>query len=156
MMMRLKNSKGFTVIELLTVLTIIILIASFVMGAGQAARKRAMIAKAKSGIASLEVALSMYQLDVGSYPDSGNANLVTALTSGGGSKPAGWNGPYMQFDAKDLSGGQFIDPWGKPYVYTKPGQNHGTGIDHTNYLDIYSSGPDKIDAKGAGDDIANW
>ena len=167
--MKMKNSKsGFTLIEMITVLAIIILIASLVMAAGQAARRKAYEAKAKAAIASLEVALGMYQVDVGSYPaDNGapytsNSTLVTQLDSGGGTPPTGWSGPYMQFDSKDLSGSNFIDPWSHNYYYKNPGLNHGTGMNHTSYVDIYSAGQNgSYQSSGAGqppqgDDIANW
>lgn len=152
---------GFTIIELITVIAIIVLLASLVMTAGQAARRKAMEAKARSAIASLEVALSMYQLDVGDYPATGNANLITQLDSGGATPPTGWKGPYMQFETKEIVGGQFIDSWGSAYKYTKPGINHGTGANHSNYVDIYSYGQNKVDNSGAynpptQDDIANW
>lgn len=155
--MKMKNSKsGFTLIEMITVIAIIILIASLVMAAGQAARRKAYEAKAKAAIASLEVAVSMYQTDVGSYPATGNSNLVTQLDSGGSTPPTGWRGPYMQFDTDEIVGGQFIDPWSTAYSYTNPGLNHGTGANHTSYVDIWSWGPNKTNNAGASDDIANW
>jgi len=155
--MKMKNSKsGFTLIEMITVLAIIMLIASLVMAAGQAARRKAYEAKAKAAIASLEVALGMYQTDVGTYPASGNSNLVTQLDSGGATPPTGWSGPYMQFDTAEIVGGQFMDPWHTAYSYTNPGSNHGTGANHTFYIDIWSWGPNKVNNSGASDDIANW
>jgi hypothetical protein len=64
-----------------------------------------------------------------------------------------WNGPYMEFDADDISGGQFIDPWGAPYsiaidldgdVSTMPPANNALSYD------ISSNGPP------AGSAITNY
>lgn len=163
------KKKGFTVIELLTVLAIIGILAGLIMGAAQSARKQALIAKAKASISSLETALGMFQSNIGAYPSQGNANMVTCLTTSSGclvgtagtpmttSQAADWSGPYMNFQTNEVSGGTFVDPWGNPYVY-KAGSDHGTGADYSvsGYMDIYSFGPNGVDDSGAPDDIANW
>ena len=142
-----KGNKGFTLIELLVVITIIMALAGLIVGGAQQARKRALIAKAKAAIASLETALCMYETDYGEYPASGNANMVSALREDLDDDT--WRGPYMMFKAEDISNGQFIDPWGNAYNYTNPGTDaHG----HENYVDIWSNGP----GEGESDDVTNW
>jgi len=150
-MIKHKENKGFTLIELLTVIMIIMALAGLIVGGAQQARKRALIAKAQTAIASLETAMSMYEVDYGGYPPTTNAAMVPAIKDD--PSDSTWRGPYMMFKEKDLSGGQFIDPWGNAYVYTKPGlAAHG----HGSYIDIYSYGPDKTNDSGADDDINNW
>ncbi len=139
---------GFTLIELIVVMAIIVLLAGAVSGTTLVARRKGLIAKAQAAISSLETALSMYESDCAIFPASGNSNMVSQLT--GPSTQAGWNGPYMQFKSSELSGSSFIDPWGTAYVYTTPG-THNTAT-----FDIYSYGPNKTNESGGGDDIKNW
>ncbi len=130
-------------------MAIISILAGFAVGATQIARKRASITKAKAGIAALEIALSMYEVDLGDYPGGENKDLVLALTVNSGSE--NWYGPYMRFKEEELnSNGEFIDPWSNPYKYTKPGTHNA------NSFDIYSFGPNGKDGSGGGDDIKNW
>ncbi|MBM3253702.1 MAG: prepilin-type N-terminal cleavage/methylation domain-containing protein [Candidatus Omnitrophica bacterium] len=144
----LARRAGFTLIELIVVMAIIIILAGAVSGTSQIARKKALTSKTKAAISSLETALSMYETDCGVFPPSGNSNMVSELI--GPSTQTGWNGPYMTFKSSELSGGAFIDPWGSPYVYTNPGAHN------TSSVDIYSLGPNKTDESGTGDDINNW
>lgn len=161
------DKRGFTVIELLTVLAIIGILAGLIMGAAQSARQQAMKAKAKASICTLETALGMFQSDIGGYPSTGNDNLIAALANGAGTYVIGsqtlslptsnWNGPYMNFQTNEIKDDVFIDPWGHPYAYINPGTNHGAGANYSlSYVDIWSFGPNGIDENGAGDDIANW
>jgi len=135
--------------ELLVVMAIIAILAGMAIGGAQMARKRGVVTKAKASIAALEAAIDMYEMDIGEYPASGNENLVAALKDT--SNPdVDWNGPYMRLKEEDLEDGQYIDPWGNPYVYINPGTHN------ESYYDIYSYGLNSQDDQGAGDDINNW
>lgn len=142
------KSKGFTLMELLVTMAIIAILAGMAIGGAQMARKRGSATKAKAAIAALEAAIDMYEMDMGEYPASGNANLVQALTVT--STDPDWYGPYMQFKEEDLEGGSYVDPWGNPYVYSNPGSHNASSFD------IYSFGLNGQDEAGAGDDIHNW
>ena len=149
-----KRKGGFTIIELIVVMTIILILAGLISGAAQKAKQQAMVAKARSMIAGLETALGMFQADVGIYPVNGN--LHSNLTSSTGLttvQAANWAGPYMNFQTNEVSGTDILDPWSSPYHYANTG-GAAHGFDH--YIDIYSNGPDKADNSGAGDDITNW
>ncbi len=149
-----KRKGGFTIIELIVVMTIIMILAGLITGAAQKAKERAMVTKARAMISALETSLGMFQADVGIYPAS--ANLYSNLTSSAGLstvQAANWSGPYMNFQTNEVSGTNILDSWGIAYHYTNPGATtHNFG----NYIDIWSNGPNKADNSGASDDITNW
>jgi general secretion pathway protein G len=130
------NKKGFTLIELMLVVIILgILVAMVVprlVGRGEQARRQAAMADIQSNIA---LALDLYELDNGKYPEK----LGDLLKDPGESKAPNWNGPYLKRKP--------VDPWGKEYNYRAPGQHHSD-------YDLYSYGADGVE--GGGDDITNW
>lgn len=146
----MRKNNGFTLLELLTVIAIIIILAGILIPAIGIVRQKAKAARAQADIESLSVALKMYEADFGAFPEAVNPNqfkkdLGEKLTVG-----TATYGPYMEFKSKDTSGYTFNDPWGKPYVYTVPGSHN------TASFDIYSFGPNKTDNQGGYDDITNW
>ncbi|MBY0226280.1 MAG: type II secretion system major pseudopilin GspG [Hyphomicrobium sp.] len=131
---RIDGDRGFTLLELLVVLGIIVLIAT--IAAPQVLRYLggARSETAKAQISALYTALELYALDSGNFPpdDVGLKALVTA--------PAGnsrWRGPYI----KRASG--LTDPWGQPYRYRKVGRG--------GQPDVYSLGRDNAPG-GTGED----
>ncbi len=134
-----KNGKrrGFTLVEILLVVTIIGILAALVIpkiaGRGEEARIESTIADVNGGI---KTALGMYEVDTGRYPSSLN-DLIQQP-----SDVKNWHGPY--FDPPTIP----EDAWGRPYVYVYPGRRNTTGYD------LYSMGPDGQD--GTADDIGNW
>ena len=153
--LRIPNSAlrwGFTLVELLIVIAILGILMSLVTAGAQAARKRASVAKAKSTIGALDTAIAMYHGDMGAYPPTGNAALVTALMEE--SSDPDWQGPYMEFKEDELVSEELIDPWGQPYVYVSV--NGGAPAHRTRSYDLYTIGPNAQDDDGASDDIVNW
>jgi len=149
----MKRQKGFTLIELITVIMIIMALAGLLLTGVHKARQRALISTTQTAIATIETAISMYETDYGDYPPSGNANMVTALTTD--PSDSAWRGPYMLFDEEDLSGGAFLDPWGNSYSYTN-NTTGSPGHNGANYVDIYSTGPNGSGDGTEDDDINNW
>ena len=73
--------RAFTLIEMLTVIAIIVVLAGILLPALKSAMERARFTEAKSDIANLQAALASYALDFGMYPpdrgtwqDGGNYN----------------------------------------------------------------------------------
>ena len=160
-MRKLKYTQAFTLIEFMVVMAIIMIVAGMMVGVGSSARNRARKAKAESMIASLEVAISMFNYDTGLYPPN-TAGVMTPigvvydrLTNetdyGPGVLIPGWEGPYMEFNSEDIASGEVIDPWGTPYDYDRD-----TRSNNLSTFDLYSYGPNKTDDSGGEDDIINW
>jgi general secretion pathway protein G len=130
-----RRRKGFTLIEVLLVLVILVVLGSLatvsVFGAKKSADKKA----ARTQALAFGGALERYMLDIGNYPTQ-----LGDLFSAPSEVASKWEGPYMDKSALP------VDPWGNPYQYKNPG-DHGA-------FDIWSNGPDGI--SGNDDDIGNW
>src|SRR5580700_1859377 len=102
---------GFTLVEMLVVITIIGLIMALVGPRVLNYLGESKIKAAKIQLESFSSALDLYYLDLGRYP--GSSDGLTALVARPGNAQE-WNGPY-------LKGGVVPnDPWGHPYVYRSP------------------------------------
>jgi len=131
---RRRGERGFTLVEILVVITIIGLIMGLV-------GPRVLKAKAaKIQIESFASALDLFFLDAGRYP-SGSEGLAALVQRPG--SISGWNGPY-------LKGGLVpADPWGNPYIYRSPGQRGA--------YDLVSFGADGQEGgTGTASDITSW
>ena len=106
---------GYTLLEILVVLTIIALIAAVVGPRVLGYLGRAKSETAKVQIKELSSALELYFLDNGSYPPQ-QVGLKALLTAPPDAKK--WTGPYL----KKPEG--LVDPWGNDYQYKLPGP-HG-------------------------------
>jgi general secretion pathway protein G len=134
------TSRGFTLLELLVVVAIIGLLASYVAPRYFSQVEKSEIKVARAQIDALEKALDQYRLDTGHYPstEQGLNALMTKPAS-----DARWAGPYMKKAVPP-------DPWGNPYQYRKPGQR-------TAEFDLFSFGKDgRPGGEGDAADIGNW
>ena len=121
-----RGDAGFTILEVLVVITIIGLLIGLVAPAALRQLGGARVSVAKQSIERLATVLDLYSLDAGSYPTS-EQGLVSLVK-----KPAGianWNGPYLKGDAVPN------DPWGRPFVYRRPSERPG------HDYDLCSTGP---------------
>ena len=136
------KQQGFTLIEIIVVVVIIGILATFVAPKFMGKTDTARITKAKSDILSLESALDLYKLDNFTYPttDQGLEALISVPSSD--PIPTNWQkGGYIKKLQKD--------PWQRDYLYLSPGE-HGE-------LDIYSLGADGVEGgEDANADIGNW
>jgi general secretion pathway protein G len=117
---------GFTLLEILVVITIIGLLIGLVAPAALRQLSGARVSVAKQSIERLSGVLDLYDLDMGAYPstEQGLAALVKRPTG-----TANWNGPYLKGDSVPL------DPWSRPYVYRSPSER----AQHD--YDLCSTGP---------------
>ena len=135
---RNRRRQGFTLMEVLLVLAILVILGSLAIVSITRIQGGAEIRAARSQVSLIESAMRYYRLDVGSYPSSqdGINALYTVPTNI--ANPAKWNGPYLE---KQLP----PDPWGNPYLYANEGADQ---------FRIWSVGPDGQD--GSADDITNY
>src|ERR1700736_6604693 len=106
-----RHKAGFTLVEMLVVLTIIALILGLVGPRVLNYLGESRTKTAKLQIESFGSALDLFFLDTGRYPTSSEG--LNSLVQ----RPAGvqvWNGPYVK-------GGRVPpDPWGNAYEYRSP------------------------------------
>jgi general secretion pathway protein G len=133
------RSRGFTLLELLVVMTIIGLLAGYVGPKFFSHIGKSEVKATRAQIDGLEKALDQFRLDVGRYPTTEEG--LKALFERPSDMPR-WSGPYLKKAVPD-------DPWGKPYQYVQPGE-HGE-------FDLYSFGRDgQSGGTGEAADIVNW
>lgn len=144
-----KKSFGFTLIELMAVIGIIVLLIGLLFPALNTARRQANKQKAKSMIGAIEVAISMYYNDRGFYPaESGTSNSFNTSLAG---EIDGY-GPYIEFKQEDLSVNAALDPWGTPYRYDR------SNPPNNSTFDLWSCGPNGVSGTNGSDadNITNW
>jgi len=129
-----RSRRGFTLVEMLLVITIIGILAALVIPKMMGRSEQARQAAVRADISAVKTALDAFEVDSGFYPK----NLNDLLQQPRDSK--NWRGPYLDKVPQD--------PWGVPYIYAYPGKHNATSFD------ISSSGPDG--KPGTDDDIGNW
>jgi len=111
------GESGFTLVEMLVVITIIGLIMALVGPRVLNYLGESKVKTARIQIESFSQALDLFYLDNGRYPTSSEG--LTALVQRPGDAGS-WNGPYIKTATVPS------DPWGRPYVYRSP-------ADHSPY-----------------------
>ena len=102
---------GFTLVEMLVVITIIGLIMALVGPRVLNYLSESKVKTARIQIESFTQALDLFYLDNGRYPASSEG--LSALVQRPGNA-ASWNGPYIKTATVPT------DPWGRAYVYRSP------------------------------------
>jgi len=132
----MKNPKqsrpGFTLIEMLVTITIIVILAGLSLGGFKFVTTKQANSQAAIQIKLLEKAIEEYKLDNGVYPPQGTGSnsLYTELYSKGVSDPDN-NKIYLAeldplYNKQGWTEGtgtavRIFDPWGKEYIYRNPG-----------------------------------
>jgi general secretion pathway protein G len=121
--------------EVLLVLAILVILGTFALtnfsNVFAGAKKRA----AESQLNEFKTPLSIYQMDIGSYPDNNQGLQALRVAPPDLVDVTKWNGPYLSSDIPP-------DPWENPYQYEQLS---------TGGYRVFSSGPDG--QLGTDDDI---
>ena len=142
---RCQKRGGFTLLEVMIVLFILVSMMTMAIVAIQGTRKQADQRTALAYIGMLRNALDRYAGEVG-YPPTTEQGLGALVNCPPDLvNPGDWGGPYIQDTARS------IDPWGNEYQYVSPPSRSGTT---TRDFEIWSFGPDGRD--GTEDDIGSW
>lgn len=140
--------RGFTLIEVLIVLAILGVIAAMVVPRFLGQQKGANIKATQSSIHGLEKAIKMYAVDnQGEMPIGGQEVLETLVVP----RTDPQTGRTIEPVLESLP----LDAWGQLlfYEYQSGGSSKFNGMDKAA---IWSSGPDRKNDNGGGDDINNW
>jgi general secretion pathway protein G len=138
---RNRRRSGFTLLEIMIVVAIIVMLAAFAVPNLVGMQDRAKIDSTKSQVTQFANNFEQYKVLVGDYPDSGQG--FNALVTGPGN--AQWTPIIASEDAN------MADPWGSKYNYQYPGSRNKFG---SSKPDVWSNGPDR--QSGTADDIGNW
>ncbi len=139
---RIRNQRrrgaGFTLMEVLLVLVILVILGSMAVGMFTGVQEQAEIDAARSQVSVLKKQIQIYRQQLSQYPTSLQDLIVqpTGLT-----KPERWS---KLLDTTEVP----LDPWGNQYQYKQPGSHN------VDSFDVWSMGPDQTD--GSEDDIGNW
>ena len=98
------SRQGFTVLELLAVMAIIVLLAGLGAKGYSLARRAAKEGRAQADIELLRNALNEYRVQFGRYPLQNPAGAFAGL-------------PEIGFLTNAVEGSGLIDPWGRDYQY---------------------------------------
>lgn len=137
-----RQSRGFSLIEILVVVVIIGIMAAVVVPRLMDEPDKARVTKAKQDIQAIVTALNMYRLDNYTYPSTEQGLEALVREPAGRPEAPNWKqGGYLDNLPKD--------PWGREYQYLHPGQ-HGE-------IDVWSLGKDGVSGgEGLNADIGNW
>ena len=132
--------RGFTIIELLIVIGILLAIGGIVLVNVIGAQDRADVGVTKVQMQGIEDGLQRFRVDMKRWPSEEEG--VAVLWSSGGLEDeedtSKWGGPYLQKPAPN-------DQWGSAWVYRNPSEIEGLSYD------LISVGPDR--EEGTDDDL---
>ena len=137
-----RKRHGFTLLEMLIVLGIILVIAAMVVPNLLGSQKKANIKATRASIHNLEQAFKLYAADNnGEYPQGGQEQIQLLLSE---TDPDGKAiDPFLEAIP--------LDAWGQPFQYEYPNNKA-----KSTKPAIWSLGPNAQDENGAGDDVNNW
>ena len=141
--MKRRPPTGFTLFELLIVISILLALGAVVTVSFISVGDRAEVDIQRAQFDQLDSALKRFRMDMKRYPseDEGIAVLWDSETLDDEGDAAGWRGPYLE-DAVT------VDRWNNELLYQFPGE-----IVHESKYDLVSVGPDG--EEGTDDDVTN-
>lgn len=138
---RIRRSRaGFTLMELLLVMAILVILLSLVAPRFMNTQSKANIGAAKSQIGLFKTPLLMYQQSLNKFPTTEQGLVALVEAPAELEQPEKWEAQLENIPK---------DPWGHDYQYRYPAEKNTH-----DFPDIWSLGPDGED--GTDDDIGNW
>jgi general secretion pathway protein G len=135
---------GFSLLELLVVISIIAILASLIAPSVFRNVGDAKMAAAAADIETLGLALDAYALDNHYYPSTVQGLDALVTRPQGNPDARRWRGPYLRKQVP-------TDPWGNAYQYTSPGR-----VNPSTY-DLLSHGRDgRPGGTGEDADVLSW
>jgi general secretion pathway protein G len=139
-----QGERGFSLLEILAVLTLLAFILAMVAPNIIKGLTNGQISAAKSQVKALDSVLNTYFMDNSTYPSTEQGLKALVEKPGLPPVPENWNGPYLQGKAPK-------DPWNNELHYLCP------GVHNPQSYDVFSLGQDNAEGgTGAKADIGNW
>lgn len=144
MLVRPYRAGGFTLLEVLLVIVILVALAALVLPNIAGRGEEANIGTTKIQMGTVKDALEFFKMKMGRYPttDEGLESLFDKEAIDDEDLQEKWTLAFMT----KKSG--IKDAWGHQFHYVHPGENNEDGFD------LYSDGPDG--EEDTDDDIINW
>lgn len=135
--MKHQAQRGFTLIEILVVVSILAILGALVVPKIMDRPNDARVVAAKQDIAAITAALKLYKLDNGRYPSTEQGLKALVEKPSGNPVPNNWKaGGYLEKMPKD--------PWGNDYLFLNPGVKRD--IDVMSYGADGQAGGESYDA----------
>ncbi len=165
---RPRRPAGFTLIEMLVVMGIIIMLMAMLFPAIKGAINSAHRGRAMQDVKALETALKGFRSEYGYFPlQTGSADMtydnatLVAILRGADTANNPRGKPFIEISANILQGGQFVDPWDNAYTVRADWDGNGIltmpnnlGSCTGRVATAWSSGPDGV--AGSSDDVCSW
>jgi general secretion pathway protein G len=137
-----RQYRGFTLIEILVVITIIGILAALIVPRIMDRPDQARATAARADVNAIMSSLKLYKLDNGVYPSNEQGLQALVKKPERGDIPRNWKpGGYLEKLPQD--------PWGTDYQYLNPGIR--------SEVDVFSMGADrKPGGEGYDADIGSW
>ena len=135
--MKHQAQRGFTLIEILVVVSILAILGALVVPKIMDRPNDARVVAAKQDITAITAALKLYKLDNGRYPSTEQGLKALVEKPSGNPVPNNWKaGGYLEKMPKD--------PWGNDYLFLNPGVKRD--IDVMSYGADGQAGGESYDA----------
>jgi general secretion pathway protein G len=136
---------GFTLVEVLLVLAILGVIAAMVVPNLIGRQQDAQVKATRASIAGLEGALKQFAVaNDGEFPQGSRDDAIGRLLNPGQDRDGRQINPFLEKVPKDA--------WDQPLYYEFPNNK----VANATKPAIWSSGPNKQNEDGGGDDVNNW
>jgi general secretion pathway protein G len=137
-----RRARGFTLIEILVVITILGILAALIVPRIMDRPDQARATAARADVNAIMSGLKLYKLDNGVYPSNDQGLQALVKRPDRGDIPRNWKpGGYLEKLPQD--------PWGMDYQYLNPGIR--------GEVDVFSLGADrKPGGEGYDADIGSW